>query len=253
MVNLLDDVNQLLKLKRGDLGRLEHIKKTLEAGKVLYISDTKYLQEITKEYLEDFDGKRLKKFNSYDHPEYTNRVKDTPTAETEHISENMKSSKTEKVELTVNSFCSNCGNSIKDGNFCSKCGSSINLDIEKTSSETNNTKYKHEKKIQKKSKFWYLLPIVFGLAGGIFGIVGGLIAYLVLRKSDPKKGKYCLIIGITFTIIGIIFGMVAIDSISTVVPSTSEPELDFFEQYWKDHPEEDPCNDPTARAFGLCN
>ena len=43
MTSLLDDVNELLKLKRGgDLGRLEHIKKTLEAGNVLYISDTKY-------------------------------------------------------------------------------------------------------------------------------------------------------------------------------------------------------------------
>ena len=49
MNSLLDDANALLKLKLGDLGRLEHIKKTLEEGYMLYISDSKYLQELTKE------------------------------------------------------------------------------------------------------------------------------------------------------------------------------------------------------------
>jgi hypothetical protein len=29
-------------------------------------------------------------------------------------------------------------------------------------------------------------------------------------------------------------------------------ENDWVEEYWKQHPDEDPCNDPTARAFGLC-
>jgi hypothetical protein len=27
---------------------------------------------------------------------------------------------------------------------------------------------------------------------------------------------------------------------------------DFSEEYWEQHPYEDPCNDPTAKAFGLC-
>ena len=29
-------------------------------------------------------------------------------------------------------------------------------------------------------------------------------------------------------------------------------EKDFVEEYWEQHPDEDPCNDPTAKAFGLC-
>ena len=41
----------------------------------------------------------------------------------------------------------------------------------------------------KRSNFWYILPLVLGLLGGI-------IAYFVLRKSDSKKAKICLIIGI---------------------------------------------------------
>jgi len=40
----------------------------------------------------------------------------------------------------------------------------------------------------KRSNFWYILPIVLGLLGGV-------IAYFVLRKSDSKKAKICLIIG----------------------------------------------------------
>jgi len=78
--SLLDDVNALLKLKQGDFGQLEHIKATLESRNVLYISDTKYLRELTREYLEDHKGQRLERFNSYDYPEYTNRLKETPVS-----------------------------------------------------------------------------------------------------------------------------------------------------------------------------
>ncbi len=93
MNSLLDDVNALLKLKQGDLGRLEHIKTTLESRNVLYISDTKYLRELTREYLEDRKGQRLERFNSYDYPEYTNRLK-IPTSEdgkeAEQMAKNLK-------------------------------------------------------------------------------------------------------------------------------------------------------------------
>lgn len=133
----------------------------------------------------------------------------------------------------MNDFCSKCGAKNIGNDFCTKCGQQFSF---------NSQTYK-------KSNFWYLLPIFFGLAGGIFGIVGGLIAYLVLRKSDSKKGKYCLIIGIVFTLIGIIFGMVSMDSFDT---ENLFVENDWVEEYWAQHPEEDPCNDPTAKAFGLC-
>ncbi len=51
MNSLLDDVNALLKLKQGDLGRLEHIKKILEKNKQLYVSDRRYLTDLSKKYL----------------------------------------------------------------------------------------------------------------------------------------------------------------------------------------------------------
>lgn len=51
MNSLLDDVNALLKLKQGDLGRLEHIKKILEKNKQLYVSDRQYLTDLSKKYL----------------------------------------------------------------------------------------------------------------------------------------------------------------------------------------------------------
>jgi len=48
---------------------------------------------------------------------------------------------------------------------------------------------------------WYLLPI-------FFGIFGGVIAYFVLREDEPRKAKICLFIGIGLSGIG--FGMMAL-------------------------------------------
>ena len=118
MNSQLDDVNELLKLKQGDLVRLSHIKKTLESRNVLYISDAKYLQELTKAYLEDHTGERFANYTSYDYPEYSNKLKETSPPEP---AKPVKASKP-KVESTENSFCGNCGNSINDENYCPKCG-----------------------------------------------------------------------------------------------------------------------------------
>ena len=46
-----------------------------------------------------------------------------------------------------------------------------------------------------RSNFWFLLPIILGL-------IGGIIAYFVLRQDDPKKAKNCLYLGIILAIIG---------------------------------------------------
>lgn len=52
--------------------------------------------------------------------------------------------------------------------------------------------------VQKRSNFWYLLPLVFA-------IFGGVIAYFVLRKTDPSKARNCLLIGIGMVFVGIIY------------------------------------------------
>lgn len=100
------------------------------------------------------------------------------------------------------SYCIKCGASLEsNNNFCTKCGTVII-----TNQESTNEKSEFISKSHKRSPFWYLLPIIVGLVGGIFGIVGGIIAYFILKSSDPKKAKYCLIIGIIFTVAGLILG-----------------------------------------------
>lgn len=135
---------------------------------MLYISDTKYLRELTREYLEDHKGQRLERFNSYDYPEYTNRIKNTPSTEPEkaveedkeeeqmaknlkeagkisgEISDYVKKSIPEIIDSNKNYFCGNCGNTIKNENFCRKCGSSLYIveEEEKQYDEKMNLKKK---------------------------------------------------------------------------------------------------------------
>ena len=58
-----------------------------------------------------------------------------------------------------------------------------------------------------KSNAWFLLPI-------FFGIIGGIIAFFILRKDDPRKARNCLYLGILFMIFGIILNIF----IATTVP-----------------------------------
>ncbi len=46
-----------------------------------------------------------------------------------------------------------------------------------------------------RSNWWFLLPIFMGL-------IGGIIAYFVLRGDDPKKAKNCLYLGLILFGIG---------------------------------------------------
>ncbi len=47
-----------------------------------------------------------------------------------------------------------------------------------------------------RSNWWFMLPIFIGL-------IGGIIAYFVLRGDDPKKAKNCLYLGLILFGIGI--------------------------------------------------
>ena len=57
-----------------------------------------------------------------------------------------------------------------------------------------------------KSNLWFLLPILFGL-------IGGIAAFFILRKSDPHKAKNCLYVGIVFMVIGVILNVFLVDAI----------------------------------------
>jgi len=49
----------------------------------------------------------------------------------------------------------------------------------------------------RRSGFWFLLPL-------FFGIIGGVIAYFVIKQDDPSKAKNCLYLGIVHLIIDIV-------------------------------------------------
>ena len=53
---------------------------------------------------------------------------------------------------------------------------------------------------RRRSNWWFLLPIFIGL-------IGGIIAYFVLRHDDPRKAKNCLYLGIILAIIGIVVNL----------------------------------------------
>jgi FtsH-binding integral membrane protein len=57
-----------------------------------------------------------------------------------------------------------------------------------------------------RSNAWFLLPIFFGM-------IGGIIAYFILRKDDPRKARNCLYVGIVFMIMGIILNIVLASSV----------------------------------------
>ncbi len=54
----------------------------------------------------------------------------------------------------------------------------------------------------KKSVLYYLLP-------AFFAIIGGVVALLILRNSDPKKGRNCIILGVIGSAIAIGYDYVA--------------------------------------------
>ena len=51
MSSLLDNVKQLLNLGVGDIGRLEHIKSSLEENKKLYSSDMNYVEKMIEQHI----------------------------------------------------------------------------------------------------------------------------------------------------------------------------------------------------------
>ncbi len=62
-----------------------------------------------------------------------------------------------------------------------------------------------------KSNLWFLLPI-------FFGIIGGIIAFFILRKNDPRKARNCLYLGIILMFAGIILNGFIVYSIPGLEP-----------------------------------
>ena len=100
-------------------------------------------------------------------------------------------------------FCHKCGNELPDdAQYCNKCG--ITLLGSNSKIEEKPARIRKER-----SGAWYLAPIFFGL-------IGGLVAYFVVRNDEPKLARNCLIIGvIIFVVVFIIIiasGVSALDN-----------------------------------------
>ena len=91
-------------------------------------------------------------------------------------------------------FCPGCGEELPspDADVCTHCGRLVKEQLRSAANE--------EKLQRKRSGLWYLLPI-------FFSIIGGVIAYFVLKEDDPKLAKNCLILGIIITGIGFFVGV----------------------------------------------
>jgi len=123
--------------------------------------------------------------------------------------------------------CTNCQNEINvENKFCKKCGtknpdfqgrteSDVIIPADETmawdsnipsppsnipsgKSSSNVSSQPSNVPVHRRSAAWYLLPIFFTW-------LGGLIAFLVIRKDDPKKARNCLILGIILVLIYFIF------------------------------------------------
>ena len=70
--------------------------------------------------------------------------------------------------------------------------------------------------IRRRSSLWFLLPIVFNL-------VGGIIAYFVIKEDDPKKAKNCLYLGLILAAIPVLLIVVPILIGISLLPHLPNP------------------------------
>ena len=74
--------------------------------------------------------------------------------------------------------------------------------------------------IRGRSSFWFLLPI-------IFNVVGGVIAYFVIKEDDPKKAKNCLYLGLILAAIPVVLVLVPILIGITLLPHLPMPSTNL--------------------------
>jgi len=90
--------------------------------------------------------------------------------------------------------CYFCAKELPQGtNYCSSCD------------HETITEDPFRKPTKKRPYLWYLLPL-------FLGIIGGVIAYFIL-KNEPKERKICLLIGGIHTVIVIIVNWMIMENI----------------------------------------
>ena len=211
MQSLLDDVNELLSKNHGDESRLLHIKETIEKNKILYVSDRKYLTNLSKRHLNQKNPEVKKQvFLKYSQKSESELYSENENVVNENVvNENVVNENTiinENTEINLddrniqgnNLFCNNCGSKILENTqFCTECGNSLDPPPQTNSS----TQSQYPIQGGKPSAAWYLLPI-------FFSVIGGIISWACIRDRDPHMAKNNLILGILLTVIPIIIGVV---------------------------------------------
>ena len=131
---LINNVNELIRLEKGDLGRLTHIKDTLQQNKTLYESDKEYLEKLSRQYL---DGKPNEDETHYDQP--------NSNLFCFKCGQNLKSDNsfcpicgTPQEKQQAESFCGKCGNKVYGNNPCISCNQSSNSPIKKPKKKGRN-------------------------------------------------------------------------------------------------------------------
>lgn len=109
-------------------------------------------------------------------------------------------------------------------------------DLNKTKNEKHEeSDARTEKQLMTKTRspLWYELPL-------IFIVIGGIIAYLKIRKDDPRKARNCLILGITLTVpfaiivsifgfTGLFLGLTTDNPFYVISSGSMEPNLHIFD------------------------
>ena len=70
--------------------------------------------------------------------------------------------------------------------------------------------------VGRRSSLWFLLPIVFN-------VIGGIIAYFVIKEDDPKKAKNCLYLGLILAAIPVLLIVVPILIGISLLPHLPNP------------------------------
>jgi len=92
-------------------------------------------------------------------------------------------------------FCRSCGKEMADNAvFCPSCGAPIRGAAPMSSAATPWEPVQHV------SATWYLVPL-------FFGILGGIIAWAVTKDKDPKRARNLLIFGLVWTLVPVIIAL----------------------------------------------
>ena len=133
-------------------------------------------------------------------------------------------------------FCDNCGHELRStAKFCGACGTKAETTSQDTNQhsvdETPPPKHGYQRApgndmgittSRPAGRIWYLLPL-------LFGILGGIIAYAVIRHRNPRRARNILILTI---IMGFLYGLVAIGVI--VVASSGDWDSDASMPFLED-------------------